>query len=87
MVIDGLTKQCGLLSPIKLTLTTSLGHQYLDDLASMNPGALVMTMKANKANNIHTPDNQLQARVIMVEVTDDSYLFRTTLSKRENTKY
>jgi len=61
-------------------VTTSLGHQYIDDLASMNPGALVMTMKANEANNFHTPDDQLQARITMVEAMDDSYLFVITLT-------
>ena len=80
IVIDGLTKQGGPLSPIKSTLTTSLGHRYLEDLASTNQGALVMTSKANKANDFHTPDDRLQARITMVEATDDSYLFATSLS-------
>jgi hypothetical protein len=80
IVIDGLTKQGGPLSPIKSTLTTSLGHRYLEDLASSDQGALVMTSKANKANDFHTPDDYLQARITMVEATDDSYIFATSLT-------
>jgi hypothetical protein len=80
IVIDGLTKQGGPLSPIKSTLTTSLGHRYLDDLASTDRGALVMTSKANKANDFHTPDDRLRARITMVEATDDSYLFAISLT-------
>jgi len=55
IVTDGLTKQGGPLSPIKSTLTTSLGHRYLDDLASTDRGALIMTTKANKANDFSHP--------------------------------
>ena len=80
IVIDRLTKQGGPLSPIKSTLTTSLGHRYLDNLASTDPGALIMTMKAWKANDVHTPNDCIQVRVTMVEATDDSYLFAITLT-------
>ena len=52
-MIDGLTKQGDPLSLIKSTLTTSLGNWYLDDLATTDPGALVMTMKAHKASMNH----------------------------------
>ena len=61
IVIDGPTKQEGPLSPIKSTLTTSLGHRYLDDLVNTDHGALVMTMKAHKANDIHTQADHLKA--------------------------
>ena len=80
IVVDGLTKQGGPLSPIKSTFTTSLGHRYLDDLASSDPGAFVMTTKAHKTNDIHTPDDNIKARITMAEATDDSYLFATTLA-------
>jgi hypothetical protein len=40
IMINGLTKQGRLLSLIKSTLTTSLSHQYLNDLATTDPGAL-----------------------------------------------
>ena len=80
IVIDSLTKQGRPLSPIKSTLTTSLGHRYLEDIAKNDQGALVMATKAYKAENCHTPDNHLQARITMVEATDDSYLFATSLT-------
>jgi Reverse transcriptase (RNA-dependent DNA polymerase) len=80
IIVNGLTKQGGPLSPIKSTFTTSLGHRYLDDLASSDSGALVMSTKALKTNNVHTPDDRIQARVTMVEATDDSYLFALTLT-------
>ena len=54
IVIDGLTKQGRPLSPVKSTLTTSLGHRYLDDMASSDSGVLVMSTKAQKANDSHT---------------------------------
>jgi hypothetical protein len=43
-----------------------------------------MTMKANKANNFHTPNDQLQAKITMVEATDESYLFAITLTALQN---
>jgi hypothetical protein len=80
IIVDGLTKQGSPLSPIKSKFTTSLGHQYLNDQASNDLGALVMTTRALKANNTHTLDNHIQARITMVEATDDSYLFALTLT-------
>jgi len=42
IIVDELTKQGGPLSPIKSTLTTSLGHHYLDNLAKNDPGTLFL---------------------------------------------
>jgi hypothetical protein len=39
LIISGVTKQGGPLSPLKSTLTTSLGHHWLNDLALSEPGA------------------------------------------------
>ena len=39
-----------------------------------------MSTKAQKANESHTPDDHIPARITMVEATDDSYLFATTLT-------
>lgn len=39
ITVDGLTRQGEPLSPLKSTMTTSLGHRYLDDLA-MNDDSL-----------------------------------------------
>jgi hypothetical protein len=37
-------------------------------------------MKAKRTDNLHTPDNNIQARVTMVKATDDSYIFSLTLT-------
>jgi hypothetical protein len=78
IIVDGLTKQGGPLSPIKSTLTISLGHRYLDDLAKNDPGTLVLKSKSHQSGDPHTLLDNLQLQVTMVEVTDDSYLFATT---------
>jgi hypothetical protein len=36
-----------------------------------------MTMKTHKANDRHAPEDQIKARITMVEATDDLYLFAT----------
>ena len=39
-----------------------------------------MATKAYKAENCHTPDDHLQARITMVEAMDNLYLFATSLT-------
>src|SRR6202050_3737219 len=78
IIVDGLTKQGGPLSPIKSTLTMSLGHRYLDDLARNDPGTLVLKSKTHQLGDPHTPLDANPLQVTMVEATDDSYLFMTT---------
>jgi hypothetical protein len=51
IVVDGLTKQGGPLSPIKSTLTTSLGHRYLDDLTRNDSGTLVLKSKTYQSDD------------------------------------
>jgi hypothetical protein len=75
MVINGVTKQGGLLSPLKSTMTTSLGHRYLDDLARNSPDTLIIRSKAEA----HSPVDSMELPVTMVEATDDSYIFALTL--------
>jgi hypothetical protein len=75
IIINGVTKQGGPLSPIKLTMTTSLGHRYLDDLARNSPDTLVIKSKVD----MHTPDDSSHLHVTMVEATDDLYIFARTL--------
>jgi hypothetical protein len=84
IIVDGLTKQGGPLSPIKSTLTTSLGHCYLDDLAKDDPGMLILKSKSHQSSDPHTPLDNTQLQVTMVEATDDSYLFTTTLETLAN---
>jgi hypothetical protein len=49
-------------------------------MANSDSGALVMSTKAQKANDTHTPDDCIQARITMVKAMDDSYLFATMLT-------
>ena len=75
IVLNGVTKQSGPLSPIKLTMTTSLGHRYLDDLARNSPDTLIIKSKMEA----HSPNDSEWLPVMMVEATDDSYIFALTL--------
>ena len=70
-----MTKQGGLLSLLKLTLTTSLGYRYLDDLARNSPDTLTIRSKAEA----HSPADSMELPVTMVEATNDSYIFALTL--------
>jgi hypothetical protein len=75
IVINGVTKQGGPLSPLKSTMTTSLDHHYLDDLAQNSPDTLIIRSK----HEAHSPANLLQLPVTMAEATDDLYIFALTL--------
>ncbi|KAJ7228423.1 hypothetical protein GGX14DRAFT_530225 [Mycena pura] len=79
IVIDGLTKQGGSLSPLKSTLTTSLGHHYLNDLSANDPDTLVISSSSSCKADPHLSDDRLTTKVIMAEATDDSFLFALTL--------
>ncbi|KAJ7920023.1 hypothetical protein B0H13DRAFT_2319938 [Mycena leptocephala] len=76
--ISSITKQGGSLSPIKSTLTTSLGHHYLNDILASDPDVLITSTKAQKVDP-HLPDDKLQATIGMVEATDNSHIFSHTL--------
>jgi hypothetical protein len=75
IVINGVTKQGGLLSPLKSTMTTSLGHHYLNDLARNSLDTLIVRSKYDS----HSPVDSIQLPVTMVEATNDSYIFTLTL--------
>jgi hypothetical protein len=70
IVLNGVTKQGGPLSPLKSTMTTSLGHHYLDDLARNSSDTLIIKSKTKA----HLPDDARRLHVTMVEATDDSYI-------------
>ncbi|KAJ7343258.1 hypothetical protein DFH08DRAFT_702295 [Mycena albidolilacea] len=80
ILISGLTKQGGSLSPVKSTLTTSLGHHYLNDLSANNPATLIISTANGMKGDPHLVDDHLSCKVVMVEVTDDSYLFARSLA-------
>ena len=75
IVLNGVTKQGEPLSLIKLTVTTSLGHRYLDDLARNSPDTLII----NSKTSAHSSDDSRQLPVTIVEATDDSYIFALIL--------
>ena len=79
ILVSGVTKQGGPLSPLKSTLTTSLGHHWLTDLASVTSGALLVSTHQARVGSPHTPADNLRVLVIMVEAMDDSTIFATTL--------
>jgi hypothetical protein len=87
IIIKGLTKQGGPMSPMKSALTTSLGHRYLIDLAKGNPGALRIQSISARAGDPHLPDDRTSALVDMVEAMDDSLLFAIRLPTLQSYTY
>jgi hypothetical protein len=77
ITLDGVTKQGGPLSPLKSTLTTSMGHRYLQDVATASSNLLTITT-AN-AQSPHTIADETKLPITVVEATDDSFLIAKTL--------
>lgn len=75
LLISGVTKQGGPLSPLKSTLTTSLGHHWLNDIAHNNPSALVLSTHQARMSFPHVPADHLRLPITMVEAMDDSTIF------------
>jgi len=85
IVVNAVTKQGGPASPLKSTLTTSLGHRYLDDLAKNANGTLILQTSIVLEGKVpHSPDHRTQAQVTMVEATDDSMIFVRDLPTLQN---
>jgi hypothetical protein len=59
IIVKGVTKRGGPMSPFKATITTSLGHHYLDDLASSDPDCVVTASESTSkiVNDPHLPDD------------------------------
>ena len=77
--VSGVAKQGGPISPLKSTLTTSLGHRYLDDVANQTSGALTITSSSHECLDPHLPDDNLSLPIRMIEATDDSILFASSI--------
>jgi len=75
--VSGVTKQGGPLSPLKSTLTTSLGNRWAFDCARNDPGSLRIT--THNHCDPHLPGDSDSLLVSMVEAMDDSELLATTL--------
>lgn len=80
IIVSGVAKQGGPISPLKSTLTTSLGHRLLDDVASGNPDALTITTSSLDHHDPHLPDDNLSLPIRMIEATDDSIIFARSVS-------
>ncbi|KAF8065061.1 hypothetical protein FPV67DRAFT_1562916 [Lyophyllum atratum] len=74
IIVEGVTKQGGPLSPLKSTMTTSLGHNFLDDLASNDPDCITISSATHRSQDPHLPDDSRTLRFTMAEATDDSYI-------------
>ncbi|KAG6852626.1 hypothetical protein C0991_010345 [Blastosporella zonata] len=74
IIVEGVTKQGGPLSPSKSTMTTSLGHRYLTDIAADDPDCVVIQSSSGKHGDPHLPNDFLSLRFVMAEATDDSYI-------------
>ncbi|KAH0586175.1 hypothetical protein H2248_007437 [Termitomyces sp. 'cryptogamus'] len=74
IVVDGVTKQGGPMSPFKATVTTSLGHRYLDDISRLDPDSVVIRSLSNVAGDPHLPNDSLTLSLSMTEATDDSFI-------------
>ena len=79
LLISGVTKQGGPLSPLKSTLTTSLRHHWLNDLACNHPDTLVLSTHHTCQSYLHTPTDLLHLPITMVEAMDDSIIFATSM--------
>jgi hypothetical protein len=61
--VSGVAKQGGPISPLKSTLTTSMGHCYLDDVASCTPGALTITTSTHDRLDPHLPADSISLAI------------------------
>jgi hypothetical protein len=78
ITVEGITKQGGPMSLFKATITMSLGHHYLDDLASSDPDCIIIWSTSNLANDPHLPDDTASLHFTMAEATNDSYIATLT---------
>ncbi|KAG7095166.1 hypothetical protein E1B28_005945 [Marasmius oreades] len=77
--ISGITKQGGPLSPLKFTLTSSMGHYWLSDHCHSSPGSLIVSTQTALRHDFHVPADNIRLHIPMVEAMDDSYITATTL--------
>jgi hypothetical protein len=79
IIVSGVAKQGGPISPLKSMLTTSMGHRYLDDVANNTPGALTITTSTHNRLDPHLPDDGISLPIRMTEATDDSIIFASSI--------
>ncbi|KAF8219700.1 hypothetical protein L208DRAFT_1338460, partial [Tricholoma matsutake] len=78
IIVNGVTKQGRSMSPFKATITTSLGHRYLDNLASSDPDCVIIQSTSKLVNNPHLLDDAASLHFSMAEATDNSYIVALT---------
>ena len=79
IIVSGVAKQGGPISPLKSTLTTSLGHRFLNDIANDTPGALTINTLTHKRHDPHLPNDNISLPIRMTEATDDSIIFASSI--------
>ncbi|KAG1888731.1 hypothetical protein F4604DRAFT_1877236 [Suillus subluteus] len=74
LTITGVTKQGGLISPLKSTLTTSLGNHWLHDLFLTHQDGVIISSIQHMDHREHIPVDRLLLALAMCEATNDSLL-------------
>ncbi|KAJ7107921.1 hypothetical protein C8R44DRAFT_744493 [Mycena epipterygia] len=69
IVVSGVTNQGGPASPLKAIYTTSLGHSYLDDIATQDSDSLVISTANSLYADPQLRDDSLRVKVTMVNET------------------
>lgn len=83
LTISGVTKQGGPISPLKSTLTTSLGNHWLHDLLAVNNDSLAICSLQHMDHREHIPADRLSLVISMCEATDDSLIVARDLASLE----
>lgn len=76
--VTGVTKQGNPLSPVKSTLTTSMGSHWLADCLRADDTVTFMSQQGRRGHP-HTPDDRARLRIVMAEAMDDSVLITSSL--------
>ena len=79
IIVSGVSKQGGPVSPLKSTFTTSMGHYYLRDCLETDTDALIITTSSNERGDPHVKNADKKLLVAMVEATDDTYIFSKSI--------
>jgi hypothetical protein len=56
-----------------------MGHYYLCDLLSKDKDALTVASSSKKRKDLHLKDVDFELPIVMVEATDDTYIFSRTI--------
>ncbi|KAF9027241.1 hypothetical protein BDZ89DRAFT_883338, partial [Hymenopellis radicata] len=78
-VISGVTKQGGPLSPLKCTLTSSLGNHWLADALRGVGDIVTLRTVQSRLGAPHLPADHIVLPVCMVEAMDDSIIITRSL--------